>query len=220
MFSTSFLKPLNKIQQNLTGSKILTSSTKFVFFGLIGTTKWPPRPLSGWDIFDFSSGNAEQISTKLNRKQHLNILYQVCVFQVDGKSKMAALASDWLRNFSTLFWTHWTKFNKTWQEVKILTSSTKFVLFRPIGKARWLPGPLIGWDILDFSSEMAEQNSTKLDRKKDLYDFYQVVFFGLISKRKWLPWPIRQKGGKIVLRCIICGLWAFCFFYSWQYINE
>ena len=34
--STSPLKPLNKIQRNLTGSKITTSSTKFVFCGLVG----------------------------------------------------------------------------------------------------------------------------------------------------------------------------------------
>ena len=35
-FSTSPLKPLNEIQQNLTGSKILMSFTKFVFFWPIG----------------------------------------------------------------------------------------------------------------------------------------------------------------------------------------
>ena len=42
-FSTS-LKPLNEIQRNLTGSKISTSSTKFVFIGPIG------KPLIGCDI--------------------------------------------------------------------------------------------------------------------------------------------------------------------------
>ena len=62
-FSTSPLKPLNRIQWNLTGSKILTSSTKFVFFGSIGKTRWPPWPLIGWDIFDFSSETAERNST-------------------------------------------------------------------------------------------------------------------------------------------------------------
>ena len=41
-FSTSPLKPLNRIQWNLTGSKISMSSTKFVFFGLIRKQKWPP----------------------------------------------------------------------------------------------------------------------------------------------------------------------------------
>ena len=34
-FSTSPMKPMNGIQRNLTESKFLTSSTKFVFFGLI-----------------------------------------------------------------------------------------------------------------------------------------------------------------------------------------
>ena len=100
-FSTSPLKPLNEIQQNLTGSKISTSSTKFVFFGPIRKTRWPPWPLIGWDIFDFSSETAEWNSTKLDRKQDPNVLYQVCVFRADRKNKMAALASDWLETFLT-----------------------------------------------------------------------------------------------------------------------
>ena len=58
-FSTSSLKPLNRIQRNLKGSKISKPSTKFVFFGPIGKTRWPPLPLIGWDIFDFSSETTE-----------------------------------------------------------------------------------------------------------------------------------------------------------------
>ena len=112
-FSTSPLKPLNGIQRNLTGSKISTSSTMFVFFGLIEKTRWPPRPLIGWDIFDFSSEIAERNSTKLDRKQDLNVLYKVCVFRADRKNKMAVLASDWLRHFRLLLWNRWTEFNKT-----------------------------------------------------------------------------------------------------------
>ena len=223
-FSTSPLKPLNGIQRNLTGSKISTSSTKFVFFGPIGKTRWPPWPLIGWDIFDFFSGTAERNSTKLDRKQDLNVLYQVCVFWADRKNKMAAMASDWLRHFRLLLWNRWTEFNETWQEArsqrlllslcfsgrsekqdgrpglwlaetfstsplkplngiqlnltgsKISMSSTKFVFLGPIGKTRWPPLPLIGWDIFDFS-ETAERNSTKLDRKQDLNIFYQVCVF-------------------------------------------
>ena len=279
-FSTSPLKPLNGIQWNLTGSKISTSSTKFVFFGPIEKTRWPPCPLIDWDIFDFSSETAECNSTKIVRKQDLNILYQVCVFRADRKNKMAALASDWLRHFGLLRWiaernstklarkqdlnvfyqvcvfradrknkmaalaSNWPrhfrlllwnrrmKFNETWQEArsqrplpslcfsgrsekqdgrpgfwlaetfstsplkplngiqqnltgsKISTFSTKFVFFGPIGKTRWQPWPLIGWDILDFSSENAQWNSTKLDRKQDLNVLYQVCVFQAYRKNK------------------------------------
>ena len=52
-----------------------------------------------------------------------------------------------------------------------------FVFFGAIGKTRWLPKLLIGWDIIDFSSETAEQNSTKLDRNLDLNNLYQVCVF-------------------------------------------
>ena len=234
-FSTSPLKPLNEIQWNLTGSKISTSSTKFVFFGPIGKTRWLPWPLIGWDIFDFSSETAERNSTKLDRKQDLNVLYQVCVFRADGKNKMAALASDWLRHFRLLLWNRWTEFNETWQEArsqrplpslcfsgrsekqdgcpglwlaetfstspltplngiqrnligsKISTSSTKFVVFGSMGKTRWPPWPLIGWDIFDFFSETAEQNSTKLNRKQDLNVLYQVCVFRADRKKRWPP---------------------------------
>ena len=91
-FSTSPLKPLNGIQRNLSGSKISKPSTKFVFFRPIGKTRWPPWPLIGWDIFDFSVETAKPNSTKFDRKQDLNALYQVCVFQADRKNKMATLA--------------------------------------------------------------------------------------------------------------------------------
>ena len=124
------------------------SSTKFVFFGLIGKIRWPPWPLIGWDIFDFSSETAERNSTKLDRKQDLNVLYQVCVFLADRKNKMAAL-------------------------------------------------PLISWDIFDFSSETAERNTRKLDRKQDLNVLYQVCVFWADRITRWLPWPIRQKGGTL-----------------------
>ena len=49
-FSTSPMKPLNRIQWNLIGSKMSTSSTKFVFFGRIRKTRWPPWPLIGWEF--------------------------------------------------------------------------------------------------------------------------------------------------------------------------
>ena len=78
---------MNRVQRNLTGSKISTSSTKFVFFGPVGKIRWPPQPLIGWDIFDFFSEIAERNSTKLDRTQDLNVLYQVCVFRADRKTR-------------------------------------------------------------------------------------------------------------------------------------
>ena len=46
IFSTTFLKLLNGIQRNLTGSKIFTSSTKFVFFELFRKPRCLPYRLS------------------------------------------------------------------------------------------------------------------------------------------------------------------------------
>ena len=59
-------------------------------------------PSLTFHIFDFSSETAERNLTKLDSKQDLNILYKVCVFRVDRKNKMAALASDLLKHFRLL----------------------------------------------------------------------------------------------------------------------
>ena len=127
--------------------------------------------------------------TKLNRKQDLNVLYQVCVFRADRKNKMAALVSDWLRYFRLLLWNCWTEFNETWQEARSQRPLPNLCFFGPIGKTRWPPWPLIGWDILDFS-ETAERNLMKLDRKQDLNVLYQVCVFGPIGKTRWPPWSL------------------------------
>ena len=103
----------SEIQRNLTGSEISTSSTKFVFFGLIGKQRWPPWPLIGWDIIDFST---ERNSTKLDGKEDLNILYQVCVFRADRKTKMSATISHWLIHFRLPLWNRWKEFNESWHE--------------------------------------------------------------------------------------------------------
>ena len=50
-------------------------------------------------------------------------------------------------------------------------------VFRADRKNKMAPWPLIGWDIFDFSSQTAERNSTKLDRKQILNVFYQVCVF-------------------------------------------
>ena len=182
-FLTSSLKLLNGIQRNLTGSKLLMSSTKFVLFGTIWKTRWPPWPLIGWEIFDFSDETAEWNSKKFDRKQDLKVLYQVCVFRADRKNKMAAPASDWLRHFPLLLWNLWMEFNKTWQERR---SKCPLPSFCFSGRSEnKMAAPASDWlNIFDFFSETAEQNSTKLDRKQDLNVLYQVCFFGLIGIKK------------------------------------
>ena len=102
----------------------------------------------------------------------LIVLYQVCVFQADRKNKMA---SDWLRHFRLLLL---GEFKEAWQEARSQHPLPSF-------KTRWPPRPPIGWDIFDFSSETAERNSTKLDRKQD----HNVLYL--------YPWPICQKSGTL-----------------------
>ena len=73
------------------------------------------RPLIGWDIFNFFSETAERNSTKFDRKQDLNVLYQVCVFRADQKNKMAArplIGSDILDFFSDTAERNSTKFDR------------------------------------------------------------------------------------------------------------
>ena len=143
------------------------------------------RPsLLTFHIFDFSSETAERNSMKLDRKQDLNVLYQVCVFRADRKNKMAALASDWLRHFRLLLWIRWTEFNKTWQEARSQCPLPSLCFLGRSEKKGWPPWPLIGWDIFDFSSDTAERNSTKLDRKQDLNVLYQVCVFRAVGKNR------------------------------------
>ena len=140
-------------------------------------------------IFDFSSETAEQNPMTLDRKQDLNVLYQVCVFRSDRKNKMAALASDWLRHFRLLLWNHWTEFNVTWQEANLNVLYQVCGFFPDDRKARWPSWPLIGWGIFDFSSETAKRNSKKLDRKQYLNVLYQVCVFLAARKTRWPSQP-------------------------------
>ena len=91
---------------------------------------------------------------KLDRKQDLNALYQVCVFWADWKNKMAALALWLAETFSTSPLKPQNGIQRNLTGSKLSMPSTTFVFFRQIGeKTKWPPWPLIGWDIFDFSSE-------------------------------------------------------------------
>ena len=174
---TSLLKPLNWIQRNLTGSKISTSSTTFVFFGPIGKTRWPPWPLIGWDIFDFPSETAERNWTKREMNQDLNVLYQ------SEKRKWPPwplIGSDIFYFSSKTVERNSTKLDGK-QDLNVLY---QVCVFRADRKTRWPIWLLIGLDIVDFTTETAEMNSTKPDRNQDFNVFYQVCVFRADRKNK------------------------------------
>ena len=118
--------------------------------------------------FRDSSENTERNAMQLDRKQDLNVLYQNSVFRVDQKNN--GNPGLWLtETFSTSPLKLLNGIVRNLTGSKISTSYTNFWAFfvgliRNKKKKRWLPWPLIGWDIFYFSSETAERNSTKLDR--------------------------------------------------------
>ena len=84
-----------------------------------------------FNTFDFFSETAKRNSTKLDKKQDLNVLYQVFVFRAD-RQKQDSRPSLWLaETFST---SPLNKIHKNLKENKISTSSTKLLFFGPVGK--------------------------------------------------------------------------------------
>ena len=104
--------------------------------GPIGITRWLSQPLIELGIFDFFSETASRNSMKLDRKHYPNVLYQVCVFRVNWKTKMANPDSDWQRHFWLLLWNCWTEFKETRQKARCQ---------RPLSSLCF-PGPLENQD--------------------------------------------------------------------------
>ena len=76
-------------------------------------------------LFDFSSKTAEQNSRKLDRKQDLNVVYQVCVFR-PLKKKKATLQCCWntLEFCQTLVWQN-SRFCRTKQNFVVIFNHLK-----------------------------------------------------------------------------------------------
>ena len=101
--------------------------------GPIGKTKWPPWPLIGWDIFDFSFGSAKRNSTKLGSKQVLNVPSKfVFLGPIEKKTKWPP--DLWLAEiFSTSPLKPLNRIQWKLTGSKISTSSTEFVFSgRPV----------------------------------------------------------------------------------------
>ena len=137
-FSTSPLKPLNRIQRNLTGSKIPMSSTRFVFFGQKGKTVWPPWPLICWNIFQTPPLNAlNGIQLNLTGSK-ISMSSSKFVFP-DPSEKQDGHPSFWLAD------TLWTSQLKPLKGIqgnlsgsKISTSYTEFVILM-MSIRKWPP---------------------------------------------------------------------------------
>ena len=188
------------------------SSTKFVFFGPIWKTRWPPWPLIGWDIFDFSSEIAERNWTKLDRKQDLNVLYQVFVFRADWKKRWPPwLLIGWdIFDFSSETpERNLMKLDRK-QDYNVLYQVCVFRADRKNKMAALASDWLRHFRLLIWNHWTA---ATKLDRKKDLNVLYQVCVFWADRKNKMPPWPIRQKGGTLYSGARYVALWASCYIY-------
>ena len=88
---------LNGIQRNLRGSKISTSSTKFVFFRLI----WKEDGRPGLWLAETFSTSLLKLLNRIQRNltgSRISTSFTKFVFLCQSK-KMSALASDWLRHF-------------------------------------------------------------------------------------------------------------------------
>ena len=130
------------------------------------------------------SETVERNSTKLDRKQDLNILYQVCVFRADRKNKMAALASDWLRHFRLLLWNGWTEFNKTWQEARSQRPLPSLCFSGRSEKQDRGPGLWLAETFSTSPLKRLNRIQRKLDRKQDLKVLYQVCVFRADRKKQ------------------------------------
>ena len=138
-------------------------------------------------IFDFSS---EQNSTKLDRKQDLNVLYQVCVFRADRKTKMAALASDWLRQFWLLLWNRLTELEETWQEARSQCALPSLCFSGRSEKKDGRPGLRFVETFFTSPLKPMKGISWNLTGRKISTSSTKFVFFRLIGKPRWPPWPL------------------------------
>ena len=160
-----------------------------VFFVPIGHSRWPPWPLIGWNIFRLLGNRWMDFDETWHEASPQRPLSSFC-FCADRKSKNAALASDWLKHFSTSpqplngFWR-----NLTWS--KSSAPSINFVFFVPIGNPRWPPWPLICWNIfrLLFHNRWMDFDETWQEASPQ-HHLSSLVFFVPIGNPRWPPWPL------------------------------
>ena len=148
------------------------------------------RPSLTFHIFDFFSETAGPNSKRLDRKQDLNALYQVCVFRADRKNKMAALASDWLRHFWLLFWNRLTEFNETWLGARSQCPLPSLCFSDRSEKQYGRPCLWLAETFLTSPLKLLNGIQRNLTGSKISTSSTKFVFFRPIRKTKWPPWPL------------------------------
>ena len=141
---------------------------------------------------------------------YLNVLYQVCVFRADRKNKMAALASDWLRHFRLLLWNRWTEFNETWQEARSQRPLPSLCFSCRLQKQDGRPGLWLTETFLTSPLKPPNGIQRNLTGSKISTSSTKFVFFRPMSKQKFPPWLICQKGGTLYSGARYVALWASC----------
>ena len=147
-----------------------------------GERQWPFGPL----VY-FSSETAERNSTKLDRKQDLNVLYQVFVLRADRKNKMAALASDWLRHFRLLLRNNWSEYKETWQDTRSHCPLRSLCFWADRKKKDGRSGLWLAETF--FTSPLKSLNGIQqnLTGSKIALSSTKFVFFGSIEKQDGRP---------------------------------
>ena len=95
----------------------------------------------------------------------------------------------------------WKKYISLWMQIKIQSTWNQSIVYSlPFKFYHWTQRmsvmdysvtlysrkvSVIGWDIIDFSSESAEQNLTKIDRKQDINVFWQGCVFRGDRRKRW-----------------------------------
>ena len=193
--STSPLKPLNRIQQNLTRRKNSTSSTKFVFFGQIGKTRWPPW--SDWlRHFQLLLWNHwTEFNETWQEARSQRPLPSLCFSGRSEKTRWPSWSLiGW--DFRLLLWNRWSEFNETWQEAR---SKRPLPSFFFSGQSEKQDGCPSLWLAETFLTSLKPLNGIQrnLTGSKISTSSAKFVFFGPISKQKCPPRLIPQKGGTL-----------------------
>ena len=203
------LKPLNGIQRNLTGSKISTSSTKFVFFGPVGKNKMAVLASDWLRHFRLLLWNHwTEFNETWQEARSQRPLPSLC-FSADRKNKMAAVACDWLRHFRLLLWNHWTEFNKTWQEARSQRPLPSLCFSGLSEKQDGRPGLWLAELFLTSPLKPLNGIQRNLTGSKISTSSTKFVFSGRsVNKNVRLGCP--QKGGILYSGARYVALWASC----------